>query len=121
PHAALEVIDTCLEKEVVSIPAGMTPTEIVACHQRGADMIKVFPCSSLGPKYIKELLAPLDFVSLVPTGGVGLENAAEYLTAGATALGIGGSLIDKELIIGRKEAEYKQLIATFYNLTRRLE
>jgi 2-dehydro-3-deoxyphosphogluconate aldolase/(4S)-4-hydroxy-2-oxoglutarate aldolase len=83
-------------KPIVS--GAFTPTEILTAWESGADLVKVFPASVGGPKYIKAVLAPLPQVRLVPTGGVSAENAAEYMKAGATALGIGGNLVDKTAV-----------------------
>lgn len=83
-------------KPIVS--GAFTPTEILTAWESGADLVKVFPASIGGPKYIKAILAPLPQVRVVPTGGVSAENAAEYIKAGATALGIGGNLVDKNAV-----------------------
>lgn len=80
------------------ISGAFTPTEILTAWESGADLVKVFPASVGGPKYIKAVLAPLPQVRLVPTGGVSTENAAEYMNAGATALGIGGNLVNKNAV-----------------------
>ena len=79
-------------------PGALTPTEIVNAQQAGADLIKIFPASSLGPGYIKAILAPLPQVCLVPVGGINLENVADYFRAGAAAVGVGGSLVSSKLI-----------------------
>jgi 2-dehydro-3-deoxyphosphogluconate aldolase / (4S)-4-hydroxy-2-oxoglutarate aldolase len=77
----------------------LTPTEVMAAWEAGADFVKIFPCANLGgPSYIKALKGPLPQVPLVPTGGVNLENAADYIRAGAVALGVGGELIPKEAL-----------------------
>jgi 2-dehydro-3-deoxyphosphogluconate aldolase/(4S)-4-hydroxy-2-oxoglutarate aldolase len=79
------------------VPGAFTPTEILSAWEAGADMVKVFPARMGGPAYIKDLLAPLPQLRLVPTGGVSLDNAAEYLKAGAAAVGM-SALLDKKLI-----------------------
>ena len=72
----------------------LTPTEVIAAWRAGSDFVKVFPCGTVGgPKYIKALKAPLPQISMIPTGGVNLETAAEFIQAGADALGIGGELV----------------------------
>jgi 2-dehydro-3-deoxyphosphogluconate aldolase/(4S)-4-hydroxy-2-oxoglutarate aldolase len=72
----------------------LTPTEVIAAWEAGADFIKIFPAGNVGgPKYIKALKGPLPDVPLIPTGGVNLQTAAEFLEAGAAALGIGGELV----------------------------
>lgn len=80
------------------IPGALTPTEIVAAWDAGADLIKVFPASLGGPGYIREVLAPLPHVRLVPTGGVTAGNVVEFLSAGALAVGVGSALVDKMVV-----------------------
>ncbi len=75
-----------------------TPTEAQIAHQAGSDFVKLFPADGLGPRFIKNLLAPLPHLRLVPTGGVTMENAAEFLNAGCAALGIGSALVSKEIL-----------------------
>ncbi|GAB6004736.1 bifunctional 4-hydroxy-2-oxoglutarate aldolase/2-dehydro-3-deoxy-phosphogluconate aldolase [Geobacillus vulcani] len=82
----------------ISIPGVMTPTEIVKAYQMGADLLKVFPAGSLGPKYFKELSGPLEHIPLMPTGGVTLDNAAEFIRNGVVAVGVGSALLDKRAI-----------------------
>jgi 2-dehydro-3-deoxyphosphogluconate aldolase/(4S)-4-hydroxy-2-oxoglutarate aldolase len=74
-----------------------TPTEILTAWRAGADLVKVFPASQLGPGYIKDVLAPLPDLLLVPTGGVNLDNCAAFLAAGAYAVAVGSQLVSKEL------------------------
>lgn len=79
----------------LAIPGALTPTDVMAATDAGAKLIKVFPCGSVGgPKYLKALLAPFPELRFVPTGGVNLSNAAEYIAAGAFALGVGADLVD---------------------------
>lgn len=92
PSTDFEVIKATKQKGAISIPGAYTPTEIVNAYKAGADIIKVFPASA--PKYIKEILAPLSHIPLMPTGGINLENIAEFQKAGAVAFGIGTSLVD---------------------------
>ena len=80
-------------------PGGLTPTEILAAWEAGADGVKVFPCSAVGgAKYIKALKAPFPQIDLIPTGGVNLDTIADFLNAGSTAVGIGSELVDAESI-----------------------
>ena len=89
------MIRVCRTYGVVAMPGGLTPTEIVGAWRAGADLVKVFPCSAVGGAgYIKALRAPLPQIELVPTGGVTLATAADYITAGACAVGAGGDLVD---------------------------
>ena len=95
PSLKLATIEMCHRYSVPVFPGALTPTEVVAAWEAGADAVKVFPCGSMGgAKYIKSLKAPLPQVELVPTGGVSLATAAEYLAAGSFALGVGADLID---------------------------
>lgn len=80
------------------IPGALTPTEILTAWEAGADMVKVFPADIMGPEYLKAVLAPLPQIRLVPTGGVSSDNAAEFIKAGATALGVGGKLVSKAAV-----------------------
>jgi 2-dehydro-3-deoxyphosphogluconate aldolase/(4S)-4-hydroxy-2-oxoglutarate aldolase len=98
PSLHKEVLDVCLKREVVSCPGTFTATEVVQAWKWGADLIKVFPISQVGPGYIKSLLGPLTWIRFVPTGGVEVENAGEYIKAGAYCLGVGGGLVSKKAI-----------------------
>ena len=82
----------------VVMPGALTPTEIVTAWRAGADLIKIFPANVMGPGYLKDLHAPLPQIRFSPTGGIDLSNAADYIKAGAAALGVGSSLIDKKLV-----------------------
>ena len=81
---------------VTVVPGCYTPTEIHAASERGAEMVKIFPAGSLGPSFIKDLLAPLPGLRVMPTGGVTIANAADWIRAGAVAVGIGSALVDGE-------------------------
>ena len=83
---------------LVTMPGAFTPTEIVTAHEAGADVVKVFPVRSLGPQYVKDVLAPLKHISLMAVGGVNPDNAADYLRAGCVGVGASGSLVNKEWI-----------------------
>lgn len=80
------------------IPGCYTPTECLAALEYGAQMLKLFPASSGGPAYVKALLAPLPQLQIVPVGGVGLENTADYIRAGAVAIGVGSELVSQQLL-----------------------
>jgi 2-dehydro-3-deoxyphosphogluconate aldolase/(4S)-4-hydroxy-2-oxoglutarate aldolase len=98
PALNLHTIELCRRYGRPIVPGALTPTEILTAWEAGADMVKVFPADSMGPGYIKAVLAPLPQLRLVPTGGVSADNAAAYLKAGATALGVGGKLVDKTAV-----------------------
>src|SRR5436190_22078426 len=93
-----EVIAACHEHDVAVMPGCFSPTEILAAHESGADIVKVFPATSLGPQFIKDVRAPLPQVKLMPTGGVSLDNAHDWIRAGAVAVGIGSALLDAKAI-----------------------
>lgn len=93
-----EVIDACHERGVAVAPGCFTPTEILDAHEYGADVVKVFPATALGPSYLKDVRAPLPQVRLMPTGGVTLDNAGEWIRAGAVAVGVGSNLLDAKAI-----------------------
>src|SRR5215212_3983911 len=89
PSLNLATIETCLRYSIVVTPGALTPTEVVTAWQAGADAVKIFPCSAMGgAKYLRALKAPLPQVEMIPTGGVSLSTAAEFIQAGAFALGV---------------------------------
>ncbi|MGK9476095.1 bifunctional 4-hydroxy-2-oxoglutarate aldolase/2-dehydro-3-deoxy-phosphogluconate aldolase [Melioribacter sp. OK-6-Me] len=93
-----EIIEQAHQLDVPAMPGCFTPTEIQTAYEAGADVIKVFPADVLGMKFFKGILAPMPHLKLMPTGGVDLTNAGEWLKAGACAVGIGSALLDKEAI-----------------------
>ena len=93
-----EVIAACHERGVAVAPGCFSPTEILDAHERGADIVKVFPATTLGPSYIKDLRAPMPQLKLMPTGGVTLDNAGDWIRAGAVAVGVGSALLDARAI-----------------------
>jgi 2-dehydro-3-deoxyphosphogluconate aldolase/(4S)-4-hydroxy-2-oxoglutarate aldolase len=103
PTLNIDLIQLAHRYSAVVIPGTMTPTEILTAWNIGADMVKVFPAAQLGgPEYIKALRGPLPQILLVPTGGVNLQNAGAFIKAGATALGVGGELVDKKAVKEKK-------------------
>lgn len=93
-----DMVQACREAEILVVPGAFTPTEIVAAWRAGADIVKVFPATSLGPQFFRDLRGPLPNIRLMPTGGVTLENAREFLAAGACCVGIGTALLDMKAI-----------------------
>lgn len=91
-------IELCRRYSVPCMIGAFTPTEILTAWELGADYVKVFPASSVGPRYFREVRGPLPQIKLVPTGGVSVENAADFIRAGAVALGVGGNLVSAPLI-----------------------
>lgn len=92
------VIDACHQHDVPALPGCMTPTEILDAWEAGADIVKVFPATTFGPGYLKDVRAPLPQVKLMPTGGVTLDNAGDWIRAGAVAVGVGSALLDAKAI-----------------------
>jgi 2-dehydro-3-deoxyphosphogluconate aldolase/(4S)-4-hydroxy-2-oxoglutarate aldolase len=92
------VIEACHARGVPAAPGCFTPTEILEAHDAGADIVKVFPATTLGPQYIKDVRAPLPQVKLMPTGGVTPDNAGDWIRAGAVAVAAGSSLLDAQAI-----------------------
>src|SRR4030095_7853317 len=99
PSLDLPTIECCRRYGVAVMPGALTPTEVVQAWSAGADFVKIFPAGALGgASYIKALKAPLPQIELVPTGGVSLKTAADFIKAGASALGVGADLVDLQAI-----------------------
>lgn len=98
PVLNADVIRACVKSKIPIFPGAYTPTEIYQAWELGASMVKVYPATSLGPDYIKDVKAPLNKIRLMPTGGINLGNMEAFVKAGSDGLGIGGQLFDKELI-----------------------
>ena len=92
------VIEAAHAAGAAAMPGCFSPTEILAAWEAGADLVKVFPATALGPAYFKDLHGPMPQVRLMPTGGVSLENAGDWIRAGAVAIGVGGALVDPKLV-----------------------
>lgn len=108
PVFNLEIIQMAHRYDCVAVPGAMTPTEILAAWSAGADVVKVFPANHFGPQYLRDIHGPLPQVKLTPTGGVDLTTAADWIRAGAVAVGVGSSLVKKELI---RAAQWDELSA----------
>jgi 2-dehydro-3-deoxyphosphogluconate aldolase/(4S)-4-hydroxy-2-oxoglutarate aldolase len=99
PALKLSTIEMAHRYSKVICPGALTPTEVLAAWEAGADIVKVFPCGNMGgPKYIKALKAPFPQIEMIPTGGVNLETAGEFLKAGACAVAVGAELVDGKLV-----------------------
>ncbi len=98
PITDAETIRTCRRHDVFVAPGALTPTEIHLAWSYGADVVKVFPATSVGPQFFKDIHGPFPDVKLMPTGGVSLENARDFIAAGACAVALGTSLIDKKAV-----------------------
>ena len=99
-----EVIAAAHEGGVPVMPGCFSPTEILGAWDAGADLVKVFPATSVGPNYLKDVHGPLPHVKLVPTGGVSIDNVGDWLRAGAAAVGVGSALLDAKAIAARNFA-----------------
>jgi len=105
PVLDTRIIDTTRRLGRVAIPGALTPSEIFTSWTAGADVVKIFPATSMGPQYIKDLLAPMPFLRLTPTGGVSAKNTGEWIKAGAVMVGAGSTLVTKEAIASKKWAD----------------
>ncbi len=101
PVTKPEVIQMCNRYGKPIASGAFTPTECLLAHESGADFVKLFPAELAGPKYIRNLLAPLPMLQIIPTGGVTPETAGDFLDAGCVALGAGSSLVSKEILASR--------------------
>lgn len=109
PTLKLSTIEMAKRYSKVICAGALTPTEVLTAWEAGADVVKVFPANAMGgPKYIKALKGPLPHIEMIPTGGVNLETAGEFLKAGACAVAVGGELVDAKLI---RENRYDEMEA----------
>jgi 2-dehydro-3-deoxyphosphogluconate aldolase/(4S)-4-hydroxy-2-oxoglutarate aldolase len=113
PSLNFAVIDMAHRYDVPIIPGALTPSEILSAWERGAEVVKVFPASSLGPQYIRELKGPFPHIKLCPTGGINLDNLRSFLQAGATCVGVGGSLVKAQFIQEEKWELLRDLAREF--------
>ena len=98
PNTNLDVIRMCRRYDKLVMPGAFTPTEVITAWEAGADVVKVFPADVVGPAFFRALRGPLPQVKLMPTGGVDLTTAAEFLKAGAVCLGVGGQLVEPKAV-----------------------
>jgi 2-dehydro-3-deoxyphosphogluconate aldolase/(4S)-4-hydroxy-2-oxoglutarate aldolase len=120
PSLNVRTIEMCRRYSVPVMPGALTPTEVVTAWEAGADVVKVFPCSALGgAKYLKALKAPLPQIEMIPTGGVSLATAAEFLAAGAFALGVGGDLVNPQAIADGKPEFISQTARDYMAIIRK--
>jgi 2-dehydro-3-deoxyphosphogluconate aldolase/(4S)-4-hydroxy-2-oxoglutarate aldolase len=114
-----EVVRFAISKDTVVFPGALTPTEVMAAWEAGPDFVKIFPCASLGgPAYIRALKAPFPHVPLIASGGVNQQTAADFILAGAKALGIGGELIPHAAIQLRQEHRIGELARRFLSIVK---
>lgn len=108
-----EVLRVCHRFDVAALPGCFTPTEILGAWEAGADVVKVFPATALGPGYFRDLRGPFPELRLMPTGGVSLANAGEWIRAGAVAIGVGTALVDAEAVAARRFDEITERARQF--------
>jgi len=113
PHFDEQIVHFAVERELAVVPGAFTPTEIFRAWMAGASFVKVFPAGPVGPRYLRDVLAPLSQIPLIPTGGVNLDNAAEFIKAGAAALGLGSALVDPKLVAAGRFAELNETARAF--------
>jgi 2-dehydro-3-deoxyphosphogluconate aldolase / (4S)-4-hydroxy-2-oxoglutarate aldolase len=114
PGLDLQLVEFAAKKEVVVLAGALTPTEVTMAWKAGADFVKVFPCSQVGgDTYIKALKGPFQHVPLIAAGGVNQQTAANFILAGAAALGIGVQLVPEEAIVLRQEERIHELARRF--------
>lgn len=113
PAVRVETIQMCQRYNVPSVIGALSPTEILTAWEQGATFVKVFPAGSVGPRYLKDILGPLPHIPLVPTGGVTVDNAGDFIAAGARAVAVGGNLVDRETVERARWAELTSRAAAF--------
>jgi 2-dehydro-3-deoxyphosphogluconate aldolase/(4S)-4-hydroxy-2-oxoglutarate aldolase len=116
PTLNTDVVRLCRRYDKLVMPGAFTPTEVLAAWEAGADIVKVFPADVLGSAFFKALRGPLPQVKLMPTGGVDVTTAGEYLKAGAVCLGVGGQLVDPRLVAARDFARLTTLARQFVEI-----
>src|SRR5438270_9427265 len=116
PTLNLDVIRLCQRYDKLVMPGCFTPTEVLAAWEAGADVVKVFPADVVGPAFFKALRGPLPQVRLMPTGGVDLATAAEFLKAGAACLGVGGQLVEPKAVAAGDFARITQLAKQYVEI-----
>ena len=119
PGLVMPMMEVAAKHNVLAMPGALTPTEICAARQAGADYVKVFPCSAVGgPAYIRSMTGPFPHVPLIAAGGVNQHTAAEYVLAGAAALGIGVELIPRAAVQERNRDWINELTHRFLSIVK---
>ena len=119
PGLNLKVVEFAVKENILVIAGAMTPTEVIDAWQAGSELVKVFPCAPIGgPAYIRALKGPFPQLPIIAAGGVNQETAADYILAGAAALGIGGRLIPKAAIENRQPEQISELARRFLRIVR---
>ena len=116
PALNLDTIKMCHRYDKAMLPGAFTPTEIITAWEAGADIVKVFPAEVVGPAFFKAMRGPLPQVRLMPTGGVDLNTAAEFLKAGACCLGIGGQLVEPKAVAAGDFGRIRDLVKQYVSI-----
>jgi 2-dehydro-3-deoxyphosphogluconate aldolase/(4S)-4-hydroxy-2-oxoglutarate aldolase len=116
PTLSVEVIEMAHRYDCVAVPGALTPTEILTAWSAGADVVKVFPANHFGPQYLRDIHGPMPQIKLTPTGGVDLNTAADWIKAGAVAIGVGSSLVKKDLLASGNWDELAALAKKYVDL-----
>ena len=119
PTLNLDVIRLCHRYDKAVLPGAFTPTEILAAWEAGADIVKVFPAEVVGPAFFKALRGPLPQIRVMPTGGVDLNTAADFLKAGACCLGVGGQLVDPKAVAAGNFDRIRDLASQYIDLVKK--
>jgi 2-dehydro-3-deoxyphosphogluconate aldolase / (4S)-4-hydroxy-2-oxoglutarate aldolase len=120
PTVNLDVIHLCRRYDKLVMPGALTPTEILTAWEAGADIVKVFPADVVGPAFFKALRGPLPQVRLMPTGGVDLTTAADFLKAGACCLGVGGQLVEPKAVAERNFDRIRDLARQYIAIVKQV-
>jgi len=114
PGLSVPVLSVAHARAKLAIPGALTPTELMNAHTQGAKLVKIFPCGNVGgPKYLQSLLGPFPKAALIPTGGVNISNAGDFIAAGAVALGVGTDLLNPAAVREGNLAKITQAAAEF--------
>jgi 2-dehydro-3-deoxyphosphogluconate aldolase/(4S)-4-hydroxy-2-oxoglutarate aldolase len=109
-----DIAEIALKSDAAFFPGALTPTDVIAAWKAGADLVKIYPCAHVGgPSYIRALKVPFPHIPLIATGGVNQQTAANYILAGATALGIGSELMPPDALPRRREEQIQELARRF--------
>ncbi|MFN4261818.1 MAG: bifunctional 4-hydroxy-2-oxoglutarate aldolase/2-dehydro-3-deoxy-phosphogluconate aldolase [Gemmataceae bacterium] len=120
PTLNLEVIRLCRRYDKLVMPGAFTPTEILTAWEAGADIVKVFPADVVGPAFFKALRGPLPQIRLMPTGGVDLHTAADFLKAGACCLGVGGQLVEPKAVAERNFDRIRDVARQYVEIVKKV-
>lgn len=119
PAVRPSVIETCRRHDVACMPGAMTPTEVLQAWELGADIVKIFPAGVGGPRFFKDLKGPFPHIELMPTGSVNKETAAQFIQAGACAIGVGGELAGNAMIVSRQFDQITQNARDFIEIVKK--